>query len=110
MHESDQHRVILARGLIDVAIWLVNHPAVPVPETVTIQHTTRGDDDVKAAEVDMVAALTGEPVIGSDDDLAYMVRKNFGPVRYQAVAIPAAARQRTWTQLTSDEAGTEAAA
>jgi hypothetical protein len=112
MHESDQHRLKLAQGLIDAAIWFVNNPAVPVPETVTIQYSAPGDDTVKTAEVELAAALIGQPAT-STSGLAYIAGRDFGPVRYRAVAVTAAARQRNWASLTSDEPGqpgTEAAA
>jgi hypothetical protein len=113
MHESDEHRLRLAQGLIDAAIWIVNNPAAPVPETVTIQYSPPGSDAVKTAEVEMTAALIGQPAASTSDDLAHIAGRDFGPVRYRAVAVTAAARQRNWASLTSDEPGqpgTEAAA
>lgn len=94
---TDQHRRAVIAGLRDLADFLQANPAVPVPYGsihVTYVPERAADADM-CAEIDRIAALLNTPI-----DSRFLTRGHyvtgldFGPVRYEAVAIFAGARAR----------------
>ncbi|SET90306.1 hypothetical protein [Nonomuraea wenchangensis] len=90
-------RDALIAGLIAMAGFLKTHPQIPTSiAPVTIRaFPTRGSDDDMRAEVDRVAALLGTEIDSHHLPYDhYMTGIGFGPVRYEFIAILAAARAR----------------
>ncbi|MEO3875322.1 hypothetical protein ABGB18_41615 [Nonomuraea sp. B12E4] len=91
------HRRSFINGLLNLAIFLETHPDVPVPTARVAVHAfpAKGTDEEMRAEVDKVAALLGT---GIDPDFEahdhYVTGLDFGLIRYEFVAILAAARAR----------------
>ncbi|MEV4390697.1 hypothetical protein [Nonomuraea sp. NPDC049607] len=90
-------RDALIAGLISMAGFLKAHPQIPTsiaPVTLRAFPDNGSDDDMRA-EVDKVAALLGTEIdhhhLPHDH---YMTGIGFGPVRYEFIAILAAARAR----------------
>ncbi|QSI46781.1 hypothetical protein [Thermobispora bispora] len=87
---TDQHRRALITGLRDLASFLEANPAIPLPHgPVRVTYVPeRGDDAEMRAEIDRIAALLKAPI---DSRLLarghYVTGRDFGPVRYEAVAI-----------------------
>jgi hypothetical protein len=76
-------------GLRSLADFLAANPIVPVPRyghEITL-HTSGSDADNRRT-VEEFAAITGAALT---DEVHYRASRSFGPVAYQAVAIPAAA-------------------
>jgi len=87
---TDQHRRALITGLRDLADFLEANPAIPLPHgPVRVTYVPeRGADADMCAEIDRIAALLKAPI--DSRFLArghYVTGRNFGPVRYEAVAI-----------------------
>jgi hypothetical protein len=84
----------LIAGLRDLADFLEGMPGIPAPKLAHLMvfPPTSSDDQMKA-EIDSIAALIGSRV---DDQTAahrhYTTSRSFGPVEYQAVAIPTSTR------------------
>ncbi|MGP3965104.1 hypothetical protein ACTWPT_55070 [Nonomuraea sp. 3N208] len=90
-------RDALIAGLIALAGFLKANPEVPVSLAPVILRafSANGPDHQMCAEVDKVAALLGTEI--DPDHLPYghyMTAIDFGPVRYEFIAILAAARAR----------------
>ncbi|MEV0312299.1 hypothetical protein [Nonomuraea fuscirosea] len=90
-------RDALIAGLIAVAGFLKAHPQVPtsIAPVIIRAFPVNGPDDEMRAEVDKVAAVLGTEI--DADHLPYdhyMTGIGFGPVRYEFIAILAAARAR----------------
>ncbi|GGT37695.1 hypothetical protein ACFFV7_36605 [Nonomuraea spiralis] len=90
-------RDALIAGLISMAGFLKAHPQIPTsiaPVTLRAFPDNGSDDDMRT-EVDKVAALIGTEIdphhLPHDH---YMTGIGFGPVRYEFIAILAAARAR----------------
>ncbi|WP_091097607.1 hypothetical protein [Nonomuraea pusilla] len=89
-------RTALVHGLIDLAVFLVANPDLPVTASVTARYIADGDDDAELrAEIDRIAARLGTAIDEADLPYGhYTTSISFGPVEYRAVAILAAARAR----------------
>jgi hypothetical protein len=89
-HTTDpQARAVFADGLRALADFLSAHGDLPVPSlTGEVSVYPEGTDDTKKAEVERIARCLG--VAPADRLGLYRAARNFGPVVYQAVAIPAA--------------------
>ncbi|GAA3669040.1 hypothetical protein GCM10022224_036420 [Nonomuraea antimicrobica] len=90
-------RDTLIAGLIALAGFLKAHPQVPtsIAPVIIRAFPANGPDDEMRAEVDQVAALLGteiDPYHLPYDH--YMTGIDFGPVRYEFIAILATARAR----------------
>ena len=76
------------RGLRELAAFLDANPDVPVPLYGTeISLHALGSDAEKFGAVDQIAGLIGAETV---DGGHYSASRNFGPIEYRAVAIPAA--------------------
>jgi len=94
-YANQEERGRLIAGLRALADFLEDRQEVPAPQWVDVMvFPPKISDDEKKREIDHIAALIGSPV---DDltarNLHYTTTRHFGPVRYDAVAIPASARQ-----------------
>ncbi|MFI6637539.1 hypothetical protein ACIBI7_52390 [Nonomuraea fuscirosea] len=90
-------RDALIAGLISAAGFLKAHPQVPtsIAPVIIRAFPANGPDDEMRAEVDKVAAVLRTEI--DADHLPYdhyMTGIGFGPVRYEFIAILAAARAR----------------
>jgi len=88
---SATHRTDLIAGLHALADFLDANPALPVPAlSADLLVHVRGTDAEQRTEVDRVAGLLGVSV---EDQTArgghYTAARDFGPVEYRCVAIPA---------------------
>ncbi|WP_055478091.1 hypothetical protein [Sphaerimonospora mesophila] len=94
---NDQHRNAVITGLRALADFLTANPAVPVPRGgVRVAYFPNREADAEmCAEIDAIAALLGVPINSARLDSGhYATGRDFGPVRYEAVAILANARAR----------------
>ncbi|WP_214111066.1 hypothetical protein [Acrocarpospora catenulata] len=74
-------------GLRRLADFLAANPKVPVPTYGTeVTVHARGTDDEQRTAVDLIADLIGSPASDGDH---YTTGRDFGPIAYRAVAIPA---------------------
>ena len=90
------HRRAFITGLRDLADYLDQHPAVPVPAYGTEIHLSANSaDDGGCVQVDRFARQLG---VTPDDDLDcsghYRAVRSFGPVGYRMIAISEAAMAR----------------
>ena len=93
---TDQHRLAVIAGLRALADFLAANPAVPVPlhGIYVTYFAERAADAVMRAEIDHIAELLGAAIDPGSGSGQYMTGVNFGPVRYEAVAVLADARAR----------------
>ncbi|MGW2152264.1 hypothetical protein [Nonomuraea sp. NPDC001699] len=93
---TNDRRIALINGLVDLAAFLEAQPDVPVSSSVTVHHfTDQASDADQRAEIDQIAALVGSDIDYEDSPYGhYATSRLFGPVEYRAVAILAAARAR----------------
>lgn len=95
-YASDEQRVRLVAGLRDLADFLDRNPGVPVHWTVELLvFPPEASDAEMFAKIDTIAELIGSTA--SDDGSPrghYSTVRDFGPVRYRAVAIPYRARKK----------------
>ncbi|MEW9531987.1 hypothetical protein [Microbispora sp. NPDC049125] len=89
------HRTAIITGLRALATYLETHPAVPVPRNsvYVMYFPKRGSDAEICAEIDRIATLLATPVERTPSG-HYTTVLEFGPVRYEATAVPADARAR----------------
>ena len=86
---SDERSRLIA-GLRDLAEFLDQNPQIPVPRrTDLLVFPPDGSDTEMFAEVDVVAQQIGATASSADSPAGhYSAARDFGPVRYRAVAIP----------------------
>ena len=105
-YANDEERVRLIGGLRDLAEFLDGNPQVPAPRfTDLFVFPPAGSDAEMFAEIDVIAGQIG--VTATDADIPsghYSAVRDFGPVRYRAVAIPHSARNDS-EGANSDAAG-----
>jgi hypothetical protein len=93
-HANSRERGRLTTGLRELADFLDQNPEVPTPwRADVIAFPAEGTDAEMFAEIDAIAGQIG--VTASDADSPrghYSAVRDFGPVRYRAVAIPHSAR------------------
>ena len=99
-YANRDERARLIAGLRALADFLEERQEVPAPQWVDVMvFPPKVSDDEKKREIDQIAALIGSTV---DDQTArnlhYTTTRFFGPVRYDAVAIPTSSRTRPDTQ------------
>lgn len=85
-------RAAATAGLRALADNLDRHPDIPLsPHGAELRFFVSGDDPDQRAEVDRIATVLG---VTPTERLGrhYIAERDFGPVTYQAVAIPAAQR------------------
>ena len=89
---NSQERGRLIAGLRDLSDFLDQNPSVPVPPSIVVYvFPPDGSDAEMFAAIDVIAGQIG--VTASDADSRrgyYSAVRDFGPVQYRAVAIPAA--------------------
>jgi hypothetical protein len=89
-YSNPTERQALISGLRGLAGFLENHPEVPAPKYADVlvfpPHAT---DTGNQSEIDMIASLIGSGTEISSHRRHYMTSRQFGPVGYRAVAIPA---------------------
>ncbi|MFD9950433.1 hypothetical protein ACFWYW_48720 [Nonomuraea sp. NPDC059023] len=94
---TTDHRTEVINGLINLAAFLKANPALPVSHgDMSIRYFPRQDTDAAAfAEIDQIAAQLGtEATADATPREHYRTMVAFGPVAYEAVAIPAASMAR----------------
>ncbi|GAB3159863.1 hypothetical protein [Microbispora hainanensis] len=94
---TTDHRKATITGLRALADFLDTNPDVPVPRTsISITYfPDRADDAGMRAEIDHIAELLGTEIDpGRLPYSHYRTGLDFGPVRYEALAVLAAARAR----------------
>ncbi len=80
----------LITGLRALADFLENNPEVPAPSsTDVLVFPPSATDSGKRREIDIIAMLIGSGTEISPSRRHYMTSRQFGPVEYRAVAIPA---------------------
>jgi hypothetical protein len=80
------HRAEFIAALRDLADYLTEQPALPVPYRLTVNvFPVHGTDAEERAGVDQFAAMTGAAT--AEQDGHYTATRSFGPVEYTAVAI-----------------------
>jgi hypothetical protein len=104
-YANQERRPGVIRGLRELAALLESCPDIPAPYTVNVLvFPPIGMDSAIFAEVRRVAALLGVAV---QDDTAqhahYTASKSFGPVSYEAIAIPS--RTRAYHEAQNSYAG-----
>lgn len=89
-YANSEERTRLIAGLRDLADFLDQNPDIPAPRRADLLvFPADGTDAEMFAEIDMIAEQIG--VTASDADSLrghYIAVRDFGPVRYRAVAIP----------------------
>jgi hypothetical protein len=96
-----EERSSLIAGLRDLADFLKGNPEAPVPRwaDVLVFPLTGTDIEMKA-EIDTIAALVGADIKDETTDNGhYTATREFGPVRYKAIGIPAEWRARCKAQM-----------
>jgi hypothetical protein len=104
-YASLKERIGLVAGLRDLADFLEENPEVPAPPRADmLVFPPAGTDTEMKAEIDMIAALIGADVNDQTADNGhYTTERAFGPVRYEAVGIPARWRARRAAQMSYTE-------
>jgi hypothetical protein len=75
----------LIAGLRRLAQFLADNPKVPVPDYGKIVVFANGSDKEQRATIDRIADLIGASV---SDSTHYVAIRDFGPITYEAIAIP----------------------
>ncbi len=85
----------LIAGLRALARFLEEHPGVPAPRWTDVLLFPPGSTDCDTqTAIDAIAVLIGSEVNDDTaDDGHYTTSRDFGPVQYRAVAIPASIRK-----------------
>jgi hypothetical protein len=96
-YANDEDRVRLIAGLRDLAEFLDQNPQVPAPGFADLfVFPPPGTDAEMFAEVDVIAAQIGETASDADSPAGhYSAVREFGPMRYRAIAIPHSARNHS---------------
>lgn len=87
---TDSHyRAEFITGLRDLADYLATHPDIPVPAfgADILMYANEGTDAAERAQIDHIAELLDAPVTSDDH---YVTGRDFGPVCYRVIHIPAA--------------------
>jgi hypothetical protein len=92
-------RTEFVAGLRSLADRLAGNPEIPIPRnSIKMLVFASGTDEEKYAQVDYASKILTAPVT---DETAkeghYLVTRDFGPVRYEFIAIPSAHRKRART-------------
>jgi hypothetical protein len=89
-HANSEERERLIAGLRQLADFLGQNSDVPAPRYAeVIVFPARGSNAEMFAEVDVVAQQIGATASSADSPAGhYSAARDFGPVRYRAVAIP----------------------
>ena len=89
-HANSEERGRLIAGLRQLADFLGQNPDVPAPRYAeVIVFPARGSNAEMFAEIDLVAQQIGATASSADSPAGhYSAARDFGPVRYRAVAIP----------------------
>lgn len=95
-YANDEQRVRLIAGLRDLADFLDRDPDVPVPRRADLLvFPPEASDAELFAEIDTIAELIGSTASDADSPRGhYSAVRDFGPVRYRAIAIPYNARDK----------------
>jgi hypothetical protein len=89
-YANPTERKALISGLRELADFLENHPEVPAPKYADVLVFPPYDSDTgNQSEIDMIASLIGCGTEISVYRRHYTTSRQFGPVGYRAVAIPA---------------------
>ncbi|WP_169953722.1 hypothetical protein [Microbispora sp. H11081] len=94
---TTDHRTATVAGLRALADFLEGNPALPIPRSsISVTYfPDRADDAIMRAEIDRIAGLLGAEIDpGRLPYSHYRTGLDFGPVRYEALAILADARAR----------------
>lgn len=89
MTTNPDTRAAFIAGLRELASYLEEHPAVPVPPIglrVTIC-AIADTDEAERAQVDAFAAAAGAEIARDGSDGYYTASRVFGPIEYEATAI-----------------------
>jgi hypothetical protein len=94
-------RQALISGFRELADFLERNPEVPAPRyTDVLVFPPHASDAENRREIDRIAALIGADVNDQTADNGhYTAGRKFGPVRYEAVGIPARWRARRAAQM-----------
>jgi hypothetical protein len=88
---TTQERATLAQGLIDLAVFLIAHPAAPIISFKVPGHDftywVQGSTEARVAEVDRIAAIIGQRAYYDPTGRVYQTERDFGVVHYRAVAV-----------------------
>jgi hypothetical protein len=83
-------RQALISGLREFASFLESNPDVPAPTYIgALVFPFAASDEENRREVDMIAALIGSGTRTYSSHHHYATSRQFGPIEYRAVAIPA---------------------
>jgi hypothetical protein len=86
--DPDQRQELIT-GLRAIADFLESNPAVPVPTYTDLLVFPPFDSDAEQRqEIDMIASLIDSGTETSPYHRHYVTSRQFGPVKYRAVAIP----------------------
>ena len=89
-YASPPQRQALISGLRALAEFLESNPDVPAPEyTDVLVFPPHASHTENQSEIDMIASLIGSGTEISPVRRHYATSRQFGPVGYRAVAIPA---------------------
>ena len=89
-YANPTERQALISGLRELAGFLEDHPEVPAPAyTDVLVFPPHASDTENRSEIDMIASLIGSGIEISCYRRHYTTSRQFGPVGYRAVAIPA---------------------
>lgn len=93
-YANPEERDRLIAGLRELADFLDSNPQIPAPRrTDLLVFPPTGADAAMFAEVDAIAGRIGTTATNAGSPSGhYSAVRDFGPVRYRAVAIPHAAR------------------
>jgi hypothetical protein len=96
-YADNEGRVRLIAGLREIAEFLDQNPYVPLPRrTDLLVFPPTGTDAEMFAEIDLIAAQIGATASDAGSNAGhYSAVRDFGPVRYRAVAIPHRARTQS---------------
>lgn len=88
-------RQALTNGFRELADFLDSNPEVPVPRyTDVLVFPPHESDTDKRSEIDVIASRIGCGIEISPTHRHYMTSRQFGPVGYRAVAIPAGENEK----------------
>lgn len=88
MTSIPDQRAAYVAGLRDLAIFIENNPGLPLPTRTTTSPYIGGTDEEERTQVNRIADILGVTP-ATEFGRHYVAKREFGPVAYQAVAIPA---------------------
>ena len=86
---DDDPRAAFIKALRDLAVFLTDHPDVPIPRRERLTVFPHGTDDEERAAVDAAAEAMGVTPVVNAENTHYRAVVAFGPLEFEVLAITA---------------------